>query len=169
MTNRWKAGRYATLLLPAALVLSLAFAGCSGVGADRSPDAYRYTLVTGGWVFTGEGDGFVRNQGILIGDSVILALDGTAPPDGAVLETLELDDDEYVIPGLFDLHAHYAVDLLGNGRVDETRAYPQIFLANGVTSTFPAGEVNPERMRDTRIAIELGERPGPRIFNSGTY
>ena len=169
MTNRWKAGRYATLLLPAALVLSLAFAGCSGVGADRSPDAHRYTLVTGGWVFTGQGDGFVRNQGILIGDSVILALDGTAPPDGAVLETLELDDDEYVIPGLFDLHAHYAVDLLGNGRVDETRAYPQIFLANGVTSTFPAGEVNPERMRDTRIAIDRGERPGPRIFNSGPY
>jgi len=148
------------------LAAVVAASGCSGGGQSRAGE---YVLITGGWVFTGTTDSLTRNTGILVGDSIILAMGGATAPKGENVRVLELGDDDYVIPGLFDLHAHYAVDLLGKGRVDETNAYPQIFLANGVTSTFPAGEVNPERMRSTRIAIDAGERPGPRIFNSGPY
>lgn len=72
-----------------------------------------------------------------------------------------------ILPGFFDLHAHYAVDLRGEGRVDETEVYPTLFLANGVTSTFPAREVQPEKMRDLRLRIEAGDQAGPRLFNSG--
>ena len=77
--------------------------------------------------------------------------------------------DEYVLPGLFDLHAHYAVDLFGEGRVDEYTANPLVFLGNGVTSTFPAGEVDPEGMMAARRRIERGEQIGPRILSSGPY
>jgi imidazolonepropionase-like amidohydrolase len=73
------------------------------------------------------------------------------------------------MPGLFDLHAHYAVDLFGEGRVDEYRVNPVLFLANGVTSTFPAGEVDPAEARRGRERIAAGEVPGPRIFSSGPY
>ena len=80
-----------------------------------------------------------------------------------------LDDNQTIFPGLVDLHAHYAIDLFGAGRVEETEAYPELFLANGVTTTFPAGELDPERMRELRLAIERGDRTGPRILNSGPY
>jgi imidazolonepropionase-like amidohydrolase len=162
------------LLRPAAVaaVSAVTLAGCARSGAESEVDepSAEYLVITGGWVFSGNGDEFERNRGILIRDSVIVAMqldEDQANMAGA--RVIELDDGDYIVPGFFDLHAHYAVDLLGNGRVDETNAYPQIFLGNGVTSTFPAGEVNPERMRATRIAIDAGERPGPRIYNSGPY
>jgi imidazolonepropionase-like amidohydrolase len=47
--------------------------------------------------------------------------------------------------------------------------YPVLFLANGVTSTFPAGEMQPERMRAMRVRIDSGQQPGPRVFSSGPY
>ena len=53
---------------------------------------------------------------------------------------ISLADDEYVLPGLVDVHAHYNMTLGDNGtRQDEYRYNPLIFLANGVTTTFPAG------------------------------
>jgi len=44
-----------------------------------------------------------------------------------------------MLPGLIDLHAHYRVSY-ANKAYDDTVAMPKIFLANGITSTFPAGE-----------------------------
>ena len=56
------------------------------------------------------------------------------------------------------------------GRVDPlSPANPLIFLGNGVTSTFPAGEVDPEGMMAARRRIERGEQIGPRILSSGPY
>ena len=128
-------------------------------------------VVRGGSLFDGTGDGVVANPGIVIADGRFRAL-GTEAVQEALEQNatvIELDNEETIIPGLFDLHAHYAVDLRGEGRVDETEVYPVLFLANGVTSTFPAGEVQPEKMRQLRLAIEAGERVGPRLFNSGPY
>ena len=82
---------------------------------------------------------------------------------------LRLSDDEVVLPGLFDLHAHYAVDLFGEGRVDEFTVNPVVYLANGVTATFPAGEVDPEGMMAARHRIDRGDQIGPRILSSGPY
>ncbi len=126
-------------------------------------------LVTGGrwWPASGLADD--ENPGILVRDGEILAIGIRAPSNTRGLEHLELPDDATVLPGFFDMHAHYAVDLLGDARVDETRVNPVLFLANGVTSTFPAGEVDPP-VWDTAIAmIEAGELPGPRIHRSGAY
>jgi len=82
---------------------------------------------------------------------------------------LELNDDQHVLPGLFDLHAHYNVQFMGLPRLEELVATPVLWLANGVTSTFPAGEYDPVAMWRLRERIDRGEQPGPRLYNSGPY
>ena len=147
----------------ALLVLSLLLA--PGPRAEaQTPDEI---LVRGGWLFDGTGDAAIPNPGILIRGGKFLQIGGDLPV--APTDVVELGESEYILPGFFDLHAHYALDLFGRGRVDDTRANPAIFLANGVTSTFPAGEVNPEKMRELRLRIDRGEQAGPRLFNSGPY
>ena len=67
---------------------------------------------------------------------------------------IALADSDYVLPGLIDVHAHYNMTLGPNGvRSDEYTYNPLIFLANGVTTTFPAGEYDPEGMMETRKRI----------------
>jgi len=123
-------------------------------------------MVGGRWLDIETGE-LHPNEGILIQGDRIAAIGAANETSSATL--VRVSDDDTILPGLIDLHAHYAVDLFGEGRVDETVAYPALFLANGVTTTFPAGEMDPLRMRDLRMAIDAGERPGPRILNSGPY
>jgi imidazolonepropionase-like amidohydrolase len=126
-------------------------------------------LVLGGRLFDGVGDALRPNPGLWIRNGVLLSVgvDAAVPPGEA--RVIRLDADQTILPGLFDLHAHYAIDLFGQGRVDEYDVNPVIFLANGVTSTFPAGEVDPDGMQKAREEIDAEVRPGPRIYNSGPY
>lgn len=125
-------------------------------------------LIGGRWLNVESGE-LRDNAGILIRDGTFEAIGDPSAEAIADARTVELDADQTILPGLFDLHAHYAVDLFGEGRIDERTAYPALFLANGVTSTFPAGEMDPAGMRELRLALDAGERPGPRLFNSGPY
>jgi len=153
-----------------ALALVAMVAGCQeGQTGSEPGESGSLLAIQGGWVFTSTSDGVEPNRGILIRDSVIVSMSEISEEDLAQARVIQLSDDEYVLPGFIDLHAHYALDLLGTGRVDDTIAYPAMFLGNGVTLTFPAGEVQPYKMREARIAIDAGERLGPRIFNSGPY
>lgn len=138
---------------------------------SAGPGAPEAVVIVGGSLFDGRADSLAPNPGIVIADGRFRALGGDAAAEAseAGARIVELGEGEVAIPGLFDLHAHYAVDLRGEGRVDETEVYPILFLANGVTSTFPAGEVQPERMRRLRRAIERGDRVGPRLYSSGPY
>lgn len=129
----------------------------------------RDVVVSGGWLFTSTGNDRIRNPGILIRAGKILRVGGDLSVAAFDAERIQVADTETVIPGLFDLHAHYAMELFGAGRKDETVAYPSLFLANGVTATFPAGEMDPDAMRALRIRIENGQEPGPRLLNSGPY
>ncbi len=127
-------------------------------------------LIRGGQLFDGTRDTLIPNTGIIIVAGKFFEVGVSLPPSAlSGARVLELGNDDYILPGLFDLHAHYAVDLFGRGRVDDTTAYPVIFLANGVTSTFPAGEVSPQRMRRLRLRIDRGDATGPHIFSSGPY
>lgn len=128
------------------------------------------TVLRGGhWVDVERGVA-ARNTGIIVRDGVILAMGADLTgADLAQVKVLDLAPNEYILPGIFDLHAHYAVDLFNAGRIDEYHVNPVLYLANGVTSTFPAGEVNPAGMKHARERIDSGQQIGPRIYNSGPY
>ena len=128
-------------------------------------------VIRGGWLFTATTDNAVRNQGILIVAGRLLAVNRPITEDEARgARVVQLRDDQYVLPGIFDVHAHYNMTLGANGlRSDEWTYNPLIFLANGVTSTFPAGEYDPDSMMAARKRIDDGEQVGPRIYNSGPY
>jgi imidazolonepropionase-like amidohydrolase len=163
--------RIASLLAAAALAVGLT----GSVQAQPAPAVNASTaphdiLITGGWMFSSTGDKRVKNPGILVRAGKLLRVGGdlsVAAPDA---EKIVLAPNETVMPGLFDLHAHYAMQLVPRtARVDEINAYPELFIANGVTSTFPAGESDPVAMRELRISIDAGKRVGPRLMNSGPY
>jgi imidazolonepropionase-like amidohydrolase len=137
--------------------------------AQLAPAQERDVVVTGGWMFTSTSNDRVRNPGILIRAGKMLRVGGDLSIAAPNAEHVVVADTETIIPGLFDLHAHYAIELFNAGRKDETAAYPALFLANGVTSTFPAGEMDPNVMHDLRVRIENGVQPGPRLMNSGPY
>jgi imidazolonepropionase-like amidohydrolase len=125
--------------------------------------------LVGGSLFDSRSDQVRPNPGILVRNGVILKVGLSAAESQAPATVVRVQDGHTILPGLFDLHAHYAIDLFGAGRVDEYQVNPVVFLANGVTSTFPAGEVDPQGMKRAREEIDAGVRPGPRIYNSGPY
>lgn len=147
-----------------ALLASMALAP-GGVAAQQP------VIIRGGWIFTGASDTVERNRAIFVRGGRILVTNGNlSEEDTAGARVITLDDDEYILPGIFDMHAHYNMTLGEGGiRQDEYTYNPYIFLANGVTSTFPAGEYDPVGMEETRKRIDSGEQIGPRIYNSGPY
>ncbi len=151
-------------LLRWSLLALLALPAVAGAQTRSAPPDL---VLRGGQLFDAVRDDAVANPGILIRAGKILQIGGTIEAPEA--QVIQLGNDETILPGFFDLHAHYAVDFFGGGRVDDTSVYPALFLANGVTSTFPAGEMQPEKMRALRLRIESGEQAGPRLFSSGPY
>jgi imidazolonepropionase-like amidohydrolase len=145
--------------LSAALLLHVALPAAAARPADL--------VLAGGHVFDTVRGTFAPNTGIVVrgGRFFEVAAD---PAEHPGLEIVRLADDDYVLPGIVDLHAHYNVKLFERRR-DETRVQPVVYLANGVTSTFPAGEYDPEDMIDLRRRIDAGEQIGPRLLNSGPY
>lgn len=113
----------------------------------------------------------VRNRGVLVRGGVFQVVGAEiAPADAVGARVVQLDDSSYILPGIFDVHAHCNMTLGPRGtRADEYTYNPLIFLANGVTSTFPADEYDPEGMMETRKRIDSGRQIGPRIYNSGPY
>ncbi|MCZ6837612.1 MAG: amidohydrolase family protein [Planctomycetota bacterium] len=127
-------------------------------------------VIKGGLLFDSVGDALRKNTLIVIKGGKIAILD--ADPESIDLgdmPVIELSDDDTILPGFFDLHAHYNINVLGLGRIDETNHYSLIYLANGCTSTFPAGECNPDEMLAMRRRIDRGEQIGPRVYSSGPY
>ena len=152
----------------ATAVVTILVAAAPGAGqAQVSPRSGDLAIV-GGRLWDGTGDESRQNPGILVRNGTIMVV-GAFDLETDGLEVLRLAPSHFVMPGLFDLHAHYAVDLFGEGRVDEYTVNPVLFLANGVTSTFPAGEVDPAEARRGRERVAAGEIPGPRIYTSGPY
>jgi len=128
-------------------------------------------IVRGGWLFDATGDQRIRNPGLVIQAGEIMEVGNldSSPLDLSGARVVELDEGQTILPGIFDVHAHYNVTLLLRPRTEELHAMPVIYLANGVTSTFPNGEYDPEGMEELRMRIDRGDHPGPRIFNSGPY
>ncbi len=123
--------------------------------------------VSGGHYFDTETGAFVANPGIEIADGKFLRIGGD--DDTATdSEKIELTDDQYILPGIIDCHAHYNVKLYRKRR-EEYFVIPIQYLANGATVTFSCGEYDPEQMLQLRKDIESGKKVGPRLLNSGPY
>ncbi|HET7553185.1 MAG TPA: amidohydrolase family protein [Gemmatimonadaceae bacterium] len=158
--------------LRSSLALLLGIALMVGTTACGQADAATSdtVVVKGGWLFDAVSDSVRKNSGIVVVSGKLFDVDADLSKlDLAGARVIELDDDEYILPGIFDMHAHYNVNLFHRNRRDEVVVQPVVYLANGVTSTFPAGEYNPDDMQALRERIDRGEKPGPRIYNSGAY
>ncbi len=123
-------------------------------------------FLKGGWRFTSVSNDVEKNEGLFIRNGKIFSLD--EDNGNWSYDTLTLGEEDYILPGMIDLHAHYRVQF--DGKVyDDTLAQPLIFLANGVTATFPAGEIEPYKMLEFRKNVDAGKSIGPRILSSGPY
>jgi len=146
--------------------------GDGGAERTESPELEGWVLVEGGRLLDVEAGELIANPGVWIAPHgrihAVGELGGTVP-DGVGADTVRLDADQTLLPGLIDVHAHYNMDLTGDGRIEETRWNPLVFLANGVTTTWPAGEYDPELILELRDRIEAGEWVGPRVIPSGPY
>ena len=146
-------------LLVVAMGLVCTFVSEVAVGMQETEDAD--LLVKGGHWFDVESGSFKPNDGIAVRD-------GKFVQAKSALKTIELKDDQYVLPGLIDCHAHYNVRLIRRRR-EEFQYMPILYLANGATVTFSCGEFDPESMMKMRKRIASGEQVGPRLITSGPY
>lgn len=135
--------------------------------ANPAPVAQKFDLIIRGGSVLGPSGAFAANPGIGIKDGRFGAIG--VGPNATAEKDLELPSSAFLIPGLFDLHGHHGAELFNRRRVDETHVNPVVFLANGVTSVFPAGEMNPGPMMEARRRIDRGEQIGARILSSGPY
>ncbi len=127
-------------------------------------------VIRGGWLFDSVSDERRRNTGIVIQDGKIEEVDADVQrQEPSTTHVVELAETDTVLSGMIDLHAHYNLDLVDKGRVEEVVYNGIVFLANGVTSTWSAGEYYPERVIAQRERIDAGESIGPRLFASGPY
>jgi imidazolonepropionase-like amidohydrolase len=127
-------------------------------------------IIRGGWLFDGVSETRRRNSGIVIRNGKIVEVDADVQLEIlSASAVIDLSDSETILPGMIDLHAHYNFNLVDSGRVEEVVYNGIIFLANGVTSTWSAGEYYPERVIARRDLIDAGEATGPRLFASGPY
>ena len=126
-------------------------------------------FIHGGWLFDSVSDSRRRNSGVLIRNGEIVEVDADAGQRQGAVRTIELGDSDTLLPGMIDMHAHYNLDLVDKGRVEEVVYNGVLFLANGVTSTWSAGEFYPERVIEQRDLIDAGKATGPRLFASGPY
>ena len=127
-------------------------------------------IVRGGWLFDGVSDTRRQNTGIVIRDGKFAEIDADLQEQVlAAAQVIDLTDNDTILPGMIDLHAHYNFNLVDVGRTEEVVYNGIIFLANGVTSTWSAGEYYPERVIEQRDLVDSGESVGPRLFASGPY
>ena len=149
------------------LTVLLASATVNAQWAVPSSDV---VIIRGGWLFDGISDTRRKNTGIVIRDGRFVEIDANLSDKNlSTARVIRLTESETILLGLIDLHAHYNFDLVDAGRAEEVVYNGIIFLANGVTSTWSAGEYYPERVLKQRDLVDAGEAIGPRIFSSGPY
>lgn len=129
--------------------------------------------IKGGHYFDVESQQMIENEGILIRGGRFYKI-GAVPSSNEAgnYTVIELSDDEYVLPGIVDIHAHYRMDAFGSdslNEIDEFKYNALVYLANGVTSTFSNGVYYPKLELAAKQLINSGQWSGPRFFASGPY
>ena len=120
--------------------LILLFLSCASYAQWSEPPSEEI-VIRGGWLFDGISDTRRLNKGIVIREGKIVEIDANIQGGNlSGTNVIDLTESETILPGMIDLHAHYNFDLVDVGRVEEVVNNGIIFLANGVTSTWSAGE-----------------------------
>lgn len=127
----------------------------------------------GGWYFDVEDQQMVQNEGILVRGGRFYEI-GDRPGESRMADyhTVELAEDEYILPGIVDVHAHFRMDAFGSDsleEIDEFKYNSLVYLANGVTSAFANGVYYPYRELAAKRLVNSGQWTGPRIWASGPY
>ena len=126
--------------------LALIFAGPS-VAAD-TPAITAYVDVH---VVPMDRERVLRDQTVIVEGGRIAAIGrGLKVPAGA---TVIDGKGRFLSPGLADMHNH-----------SDTREDLALFLANGVTTMLNMGEAKNSFVGRTRLAVDKGEVPGPRVL-----
>ncbi|MEO2177758.1 MAG: amidohydrolase family protein [bacterium] len=119
----------------------------------------------------------LKNQTIVISDNKITELaDGFVnPAAGARLLDLK---DQFVLPGLMDLHVHLLIELGPGSRsrtVTENETFTLLRGVNNARKTLYAGFTtvrdlggSPESIYAIRDAIKTNLIPGPRVYAAGS-
>src|SRR4051794_22511071 len=90
----------------ALLVALPAILASQATGPLATTTGQQPVAIRGGWLFTATGNDVVRNQGVLIVGGRLVAVNRTITPNEmAGARIVDLRDDEYVLPGIFDVHA----------------------------------------------------------------
>lgn len=144
-----------------AVTFILALSSFDLTSAQDSKNGKADTIFKGGHYFDVHSGELKPNDGIAIRD-------GRFVEANTADKIIELDDSQFVLPGLIDCHAHYNVKLIRKRR-EEFEFMPILYLANGATVTFSCGEFDPESMMKLRKRIAAGEQTGPRLITSGPY
>lgn len=114
-------------------------------------------LISGVNIVTVEEEGILRNQDILIENGMIVKI-GRKLPAGK--KTIRIDGrKKYVIPGLFDMHAHFYYEQ-GNNKDTSTEEL-KLMLANGLTTVRIAN--GDSLYLEIRNAIRDKKRLGPEL------
>lgn len=123
-------------------------------------------IIEGGWLVLSDSTHAVKNTELRIIAGKIYSI-GTAS-DNKAIPRVKLGQDDYVLPGLFDLHAHLKV-VYGGVAKEDTTTTPLLYLANGITTIYTCGEVDPDAVLAYKHNVARGVSVGPRILNSGPY
>ena len=109
-----------TFLAAFSLLGILAACGSPETPPESAADSTNTVVIRGGWVFDGIRDTRSRNTGIVIRDGRFAELEADlGERDFPGAEVIDLDDASTLLPGMFDLHAHYNLNLVDDGRAEE--------------------------------------------------
>jgi imidazolonepropionase-like amidohydrolase len=125
----------------------------------------------------GTGSSAVDDQTIVISRGTIVAL-GTSSATAVPREARVIDSSgKTVFPGLVMMHEHLfttssSITAAIHNRpelLQESLAFPLMYLAGGVTTMRTAGSIDPESDLALKYDVNTGRRPGPDMFLTAPY
>lgn len=149
--------------------LAFLLAGCSPEPSDRlqDPGPVADLVITGGQIVDLQTGQLINGHSIVINGNRIDAIveSEDVPESSREFQAEGL----FIIPGLWDMHAHALYDrwpLTDNGELYTWGPYMDLMLAHGVTGFRDMWGI-PETIRQARAEIASGERAGPRFIAAG--
>ena len=135
------------------------------------------TIVHAGHLLSVPGESFAREQSLVIRDGVIEAVQGgyLDVPDGATLIELR---DQYVLPGLIDMHVHLLLEATPEARGRLLTDSDELALLRGAANAYKTLKAGFTTVRDLgarsesifalRDGISQGLIPGPTVIATGS-